>query len=108
MLKENWAVLAIYKEQRQIKKGMVEAEADAFLVEMKKKFEGRDVKLYKISHTLTFPPDPEKVQQPGTLWCPYCRDYRKFKADRWGVDRCVICEISTEDFHVVRYNHLKR
>lgn len=47
--------------------------------------------------------DPEGEGKPGTLWCPYCADWRNFfKEDDYL--KCEICLVSTDDFYTQRYN----
>jgi len=49
------------------------------------------------------PRDESKPQPRGTLWCPYCTSYRKFIEDE-GYKRCEICQMSTMDFYIVKFN----
>lgn len=52
-------------------------------------------------------PDPNKVAQRGELWCPYCSEYRSFVKDGFvGTERCEICGISTNDWHIKTINKL--
>lgn len=48
-------------------------------------------------------PSPDGPRRPGTLWCPYCSDWRKFYYQD-GYYKCEICTISTDDFYTKRYN----
>ena len=41
----------------------------------------------------------------GQLWCPYCRKWQIFYHTE-GYDRCVGCNMTTEDFWIRKYNHL--
>jgi len=55
-------------------------------------------------YTKPAPPSSEKV--PGRLWCPYCREWRKFDANQIGYIVCEICGMSNKDFYTRQYNHL--
>lgn len=60
-------------------------------------------------HTLAKgPPEDVKPPRKNTLWCPYCRDWRKFVSSQYSHDRkiCEVCGISTRDFYVRKFNHL--
>ena len=54
------------------------------------------------------PPKDAKPPRKNMLWCPYCRNWRKFISSRYGHDPkvCEICDISTRDFYVRKFNHL--
>lgn len=54
------------------------------------------------------PPKDVKSPNKNMLWCPYCRDWRKFVSSRYDSDTkvCKICGISTRDFYVRKFNHL--
>jgi hypothetical protein len=49
-------------------------------------------------------PDLTKQKRKADLWCPYCGEWRKYKADGCGYKRCPVCTISTEDFWVKMAN----
>lgn len=55
------------------------------------------------------PPKDAKPPRKDRLWCPYCRDWRKFVSSRYGPDLkiCEICGISTRDFYVRKFNNLR-
>lgn len=60
-------------------------------------------------HTRTEgPPKDAKPPRKNMLWCPYCRDWRKFVSVQYGsrLKICEICGISTRDFDVRRFNNL--
>lgn len=41
------------------------------------------------------------------MWCPWCAGEREFIEDnKRGVHACEICEVSTQEFHVVKNNVL--
>lgn len=45
------------------------------------------------------------TNEHGKLWCPYCRKLRAFDWDHnWLLDRCPVCRISIDDFHVRKNN----
>lgn len=56
------------------------------------------------------PPEESKNKRRNKkqLYCPYCGEYKLFKAKRQngyiGYKRCTGCNISDIDFHVRRYN----
>ena len=54
------------------------------------------------------PPKDAKPPRKNMLWCPYCRDWRKFISSWYGPDLkiCEICGISTRDFYVRKFNNL--
>ena len=54
------------------------------------------------------PPKDAKPPRKNTLWCPYCRDWRKFVSAQYDPDLkvCEICGISTRAFYVRTFNHL--
>ena len=55
-------------------------------------------------HSEPAPPSSEKV--PNRLWCPYCREWRKFDANQAGYSLCEVCGVSDMDYYTRRYNHL--
>lgn len=55
-------------------------------------------------HPKPEPPNSKKV--PGRLWCPYCREWRKFGENQIGYTVCEVCGISNRDYYIRRYNHL--
>lgn len=46
---------------------------------------------------------PEGEGKPGTYWCPYCKDWKRFFWED-GYMKCEICLISTDDFYTQKYN----
>lgn len=54
------------------------------------------------------PPKDAKPPRKNMLWCPYCRDWRKFVSAQYdsSLKICEICGISTRDFYVRKFNHL--
>ena len=55
-------------------------------------------------HSEPAPPSSKKV--PDRLWCPYCREWRKFDANQAGYTACEVCGVSDMDYYTRRYNHL--
>jgi len=53
------------------------------------------------------PPEDVKPSGKNMLWCPYCRDWRKFVSAPYGLKICEICGISTRDFYVRKFNSLR-
>jgi len=56
-------------------------------------------------HSEPAPPSSEKV--PNRLWCPYCREWRKFDANQAGYSLCEVCGVSNMDYYTRRYNRLE-
>jgi len=54
------------------------------------------------------PPKDAKPPRKNMLWCPYCRDWRKFVSAQYdsSLKICEICGISTRDFYVRKFNNL--
>lgn len=58
------------------------------------------------------PPEESNVKKKkrGQLYCPYCGEYKLFKAKNNNgyitYKRCTGCGISVEDFYVKKYNRL--
>lgn len=54
------------------------------------------------------PPKDAKPSGKNMLWCPYCRDWRKFVSVQYdsSLKICEICGISTRDFDVRKFNNL--
>lgn len=57
-----------------------------------------------ISCSYAFKPVGER-EFHGQLWCPYCRKWQFF-FKHGDYDRCAGCDMTTEDFHIRRFNHL--
>lgn len=55
-------------------------------------------------HSKPAPPSSEKV--PGRLWCPYCREWRKFTANKVEYTVCEVCGVSDTNYYTRQYNHL--
>lgn len=56
-------------------------------------------------YTQPAPPNSEKVR--GRLWCPYCREWQKFKVNHLGYTACEVCGVSDMDYYTRRYNNLE-
>jgi hypothetical protein len=50
-------------------------------------------------------PDAEKKKRKGSLWCPYCGEWRIFRR-RDGYQRCEVCGITTREWYVKKANNL--
>jgi|SRR5690606_26018257 len=55
-------------------------------------------------HSKPAPPSSEKVRD--RLWCPYCREWRKFYANQVGYTACEVCGVSDMDYYIRQYNRL--
>lgn len=68
----------------------------------------RRLKVHLVHTHAEDPPKDAKPPRKDRLWCPYCRDWRRFVSSRYGPDRkiCEICGISTRDFYVRKFNNL--
>lgn len=76
-----------------------------FMIAVEKFFPSAEV--YEINIRDSAPLDPKAVKEKGQLWCPYCACHRFFPLDSFrGYDRCEICGISTNDFHVKTENKM--
>lgn len=52
-------------------------------------------------------PDHSKEKLYGSLWCPYCHEWRHFDMDNYlGYFMCRVCEISEADYLVKTYNRI--
>lgn len=72
------------------------------------RLEDKGLKAYLVHTHPEGPPKDAKPSGKNMLWCPYCRDWRKFVPSEYGPDLkvCEICGISTRDFYVRKFNHL--
>lgn len=52
------------------------------------------------------PAPPSSKRTSDRLWCPYCRGWREFAANRLGYSVCEVCGVSDMDYYTRRYNHL--
>lgn len=68
----------------------------------------KGLKSYLVHTCAEDPPKDAKPSDKNMLWCPYCRDWRKFVSARYdsGLKICEICDISTRDFYVRKFNNL--
>lgn len=105
-----WGVVFNFnKGERKIKYFETEDEATEFASKagvLRGKYPSLTVDV--VSMLETFPPDDEKKKPRGKYiyWCPYCREYRKFKTNKDGYRGCKVCGISDGEFHVRKYNRL--
>lgn len=49
---------------------------------------------------------PRGEKTPGSHWCPYCADWRRFKSVG-GLNRCEICLVSDKEFWVKHHNQIR-
>lgn len=86
-------------------------------IRLKEKYRHRkDIIIEIISRRKAFPPPEDYTPRRNLLWCPYCRKPRQFKRGQLiEVDnisfisqdrRCVVCQMSDNDFYVRTYNNL--
>lgn len=104
-LQHFWGVLIIRKGRRAFQKRLSESTARQLHALAQKRF-GED-NAYLIS--LNFPIFPPKDVKPvrSQLWCPYCGTHRIYrKHPVYDTPSCIICGISTDDFHVKGTNGL--
>ena len=68
----------------------------------------RGLKAYLVHTHPEGPPKDVKPPDKNMLWCPYCRDWRKFVSAQHdsSLKICEICDISIRDFYVRKFNHL--
>ena len=72
------------------------------------RLQDKGLKVHLIHTLAKDPPEDSTPPRKNMLWCPYCRDWRKFISSQYSHDRkiCEICGISTRDFYVRKCNHL--
>lgn len=84
---------------------------------IKKKYAHRDDLIVEIiSRRVAFKKPEDLRLKHNHLWCPYCRKARQFKTGQVveidGITyvsserRCVVCQMSDNDYYVKTYNHL--
>jgi len=68
----------------------------------------KGLKVHLVHPRAEGPPKDTKPPGKNMLWCPYCRNWRKFVSSWYGSDRkiCEICGMSTRDFYVRKFNNL--
>lgn len=105
-----WGVVFNFnKGERRIKPFETEEEALEFASKarvLKEKYPSLTIDV--VSKLKAFPPDGDRKKPRGKniYWCPYCREYRRFKFnDRW-YRNCEICGISENEYYVRVYNKL--
>jgi len=87
----------------------MELDSEEVVNKIKQRLGEKASKVHFAYGTSTSPPTGSKPPK-GMLWCPYCRDFRKFKSHSKDHDRkvCSVCGISTKDFYVRVHNLLWR
>ena len=68
----------------------------------------KGLKAHLVHNRAEGPPKDAKPSRKNMLWCPYCRDWRKFVSSQYdsSLKICEICGISTKDFYVRNFNNL--
>lgn len=85
-----------------------ELDPSKILSDIMDRFKDRGLKVHLVHTSAKGPPEDTKPPRKNMLWCPYCRDWRRFVSSRYGPDRkvCEICDISTRDFYIRKFNNL--
>lgn len=85
-----------------------ELDSSKVLSDLMVRLQDKGLKVHLIHTLAKGPSEDEKPPRKNMLWCPYCRDWRKFVSSQYSQDRkiCEICGISTRDFYVRKFNHL--
>lgn len=93
------------------KKEMHKVEANSFEDTIIKeeyykiKQEHPESNLFIVSVLLPIPPEDNQSGGEGKYYCPFCGEYREFiPSEKLNLERCEICGISTNHFHVKKYN----
>lgn len=99
------AIVVIREGHRVIKKFPDESIGKKFFKVAIERFGPENTFLVSCSKAIAPPPDYHPSS--GLLWCPHCGAKRKYVwYPRWENYICPICNISTADFYVKKYNHL--
>lgn len=85
-----------------------ELDSSNILTYLTIKLKDKGLKAHLVHTHAEGPPKGIKPSNRNMLWCPYCRDWRKFVSSRYdsGTKICEICGISTRDFYVRKFNQL--
>lgn len=72
------------------------------------RLQDKGLKSHLVHTCVEGPQEGVKPPDKNMMWCPYCRNWRKFVQSDYSSDRkiCEICDISTRDFYVRKFNHL--
>lgn len=79
--------------------------AQSFYKKAIRKMQGHHIYLYDTNDVVA-PPEDYMPTRPGTLWCPFCGQERRFFEGGDGYRRCTVCRISDNEFNVRKFNHL--
>lgn len=85
-----------------------ELDSSKVISDIMVRLQDKGLKVHLIHTLAKDPPEDSTPPRKNMLWCPYCRDWRKFVSSRYGHDPkiCEICGISTRDFYVRKFNNL--
>lgn len=85
-----------------------ELDSNKVISHVTDRLKGKGLKAHLVHTRTAGPPKDAKPPVKNMLWCPYCRDWRKFVSAQYDSDLkiCEICGISTRDFDVRKFNHL--
>ena len=85
-----------------------EIDSNNILTYLVTRLKDKGLKAYLVHTHAEGPPKDAKPSDKNKLWCPYCRDWRKFVSVQYdsNLKICEICGISTRDFYVRKFNNL--
>lgn len=85
-----------------------ELDSSKVISDIMVRLKDKGLKVYLIHALAKDPPKDSKPPRKNMLWCPYCREWRKFILSQYSPDRkvCEICDISTRDFYIRKFNNL--
>src|SRR5690606_35063306 len=95
--------LAFRGRRKQVLLVKVVAKDEETVKQLVSKLEEKDLHPHLI-HSKPAPPSSKRI--PDRLWCPYCRGWRKFVANRSRYTVCEVCGVSDMDYYTRRYNRL--
>ena len=96
--------LAFRDRRKQVLLVKVVAKNEETVKQLVSKLEEKGLHPHLI-HSKPEPPSSKKV--PNRLWCPYCREWRRFDANKAGYIACEVCGVSDMDYYTRRYNRLE-
>ena len=85
-----------------------ELDPSKVIPDIMNRLKDRGLKVHLVHTRAKGPPKDAKPPRKNMLWCPYCRNWRRFVSSKYGPDRkvCEICGISTRDFYIRKFNNL--
>lgn len=100
-----------FNHQRKVKirlKIQEELDSSKVISDIMVGLKDKELKVHLVHTHAKDPPKDAKPPRKNMLWCPYCRNWRKFISSRYDSDLkiCEICGISTRDFDVRKFNNL--